>query len=295
MTGCNFAIAESGTTVMFSNEGNARMVTTLPKTHIVMMGMERIIPAWNDLEVMANLLPRSATGQNMTVYMTALSGPRRPHELDGPDNVHVIILDNGRSDALGDPEFQEVLNCIRCGACLNVCPVYRQVGGHAYGAVYPGPIGAVINPILQRGTKEAGELAYASSLCGACTEACPVKIPLHDMLVHLRRRYVDNGHAPAVEKAAFTAFGSICSSPTLFSAATRTGRWMQLNVLGSDAGRRSQTAPLMKIANSFEPLKGWTSYRALPPAPSKSFRDQWSDLSNTDSDSVHRKHDKNGT
>ena len=184
MTGCNFAIAESGSIVIFENEGNARMVTTLPKTHIVMMGMERILPSWRDLEVMANLLPRSATGQKLTVYMSALSGTRRTDELDGPEEVHVVILDNGRSDALGDPEFQEVLSCIRCGACLNVCPVYRQVGGHAYGSVYPGPIGAVLTPILQQGVKAAGELSYASSLCGACFEACPVKIPLHDMLVH---------------------------------------------------------------------------------------------------------------
>ena len=278
MTGCNFAIAETGSIVLFSNEGNARMVTTLPKTHIVMMGMERILPGWADLEVMASLLPRSATGQSLTVYVTALSGPRRKDELDGPEDVHVIILDNGRSDALGDPEFQAVLNCIRCGACLNVCPVYRQVGGHAYGSVYPGPIGAVLTPILQQGIKEAGELSYASSLCGACFEACPVKIPLHDMLVHLRRRYVEHGHAPEIERAAFTSFGAVCSSPFIYETATKVGRWVQLNVVGKDTGRKTETSPLMKIANKFEPLSGWTNYRALPPPSPKSFRELWPDL-----------------
>lgn len=133
MTGCNFAIAETGSMVLFENEGNARMVTTLPKTQITLMGMERIIPSWSDLEVMATLLPRSATGQKLTVYMSGISGPRRTNDGDGPEEQHIIILDNGRSEQLGDPEFQELLNCIRCGACLNACPVYRHIGGHAYG------------------------------------------------------------------------------------------------------------------------------------------------------------------
>lgn len=133
MTGCNFAIAETGSMVLFENEGNARMVTTLPKTQITLMGMERIIPSWSDLEVMATLLPRSATGQKLTVYMSGISGPRRDNDGDGPEEQHIIILDNGRSEQLGDPEFQELLNCIRCGACLNACPVYRHIGGHAYG------------------------------------------------------------------------------------------------------------------------------------------------------------------
>ena len=278
MTGCNFAIAESGSVVIFENEGNARMVTTLPKTHIVMMGMERILPGRQDLEVMANLLPRSATGQKLTVYMSALSGPRRAGELDGPEDVHVIVLDNGRSDALGDREFQDVLNCIRCGACLNVCPVYRQVGGHAYGSVYPGPIGAVLTPILQQGVKAAGELAYASSLCGACHEACPVKIPLHDMLVHLRRRYVEEGFAPKPEQAAFAGFGKAFSSPGVYRAAGAAGRWVQLHVLGTDEGAALSASPLMKIAERFEPLSGWSKYRALPKPSAKSFGEIWPEL-----------------
>jgi L-lactate dehydrogenase complex protein LldF len=254
------------------------MVTTLPKTHIVMMGMERILPSWQDLEVMANLLPRSATGQKTTVYMSALSGPRRAGELDGPEDVHVIILDNGRSDALGDPEFQDLLNCIRCGACLNVCPVYRQVGGHAYEAVYPGPIGAVLTPILQKNVKKAGELAYASSLCGACFEACPVKIPLHDMLVHHRRRYVNSGFSPPIERAAFHGFGKMFSTPAIYEPVTKMGRWIQLHVVGGDCGRENEASAMMKIARRIEPLAGWTEHRALPKTARKSFRELWRDL-----------------
>ena len=141
LTGCNFAIAETGSMVLFENEGNARMVSTVPKTQITLMGMERIIPSWADLEVMATLLPRSATGQKLTMYMSGITGPRRSADADGPDEMHIIIVDNGRSLQLGDPEFQELLNCIRCGACLNACPVYRHIGGHAYGGTYSGPIG----------------------------------------------------------------------------------------------------------------------------------------------------------
>lgn len=150
MTGVNFAIAESGSIVLFENEGNARMVSTVPKTQISLMGMERIIPTWADLEVMATLLPRSATGQKLTVYMSGISGPRRALDSDGPEEMHIIIVDNGRSLQLGDPDFQELLNCIRCGACLNACPVYRHIGGHAYGGPYSGPIGAVLKPALQK-------------------------------------------------------------------------------------------------------------------------------------------------
>ena len=188
MTGCNFAIAETGSMVLFENEGNARMVTTVPKTQITLMGMERIIPSWADLEVMATLLPRSATGQKLTVYMSGITGPRRDADADGPDEMHIIIVDNGRSLQLGDPEFQELLNCIRCGACLNACPVYRHIGGHAYGGTYSGPIGAVLTPALNKNTEQWDDIANASSLCGACYEACPVKIPLHEMLIYLRRR-----------------------------------------------------------------------------------------------------------
>ena len=270
MTGCNFAIAESGSLVIFSNEGNGRMVTTLPKTHIAIMGMERILPSWQDLEVMANLLPRSATGQKLTVYMTALTGPRRPLEMDGPEEVHVIVLDNGRSNILGDSEFVEVLNCIRCAACLNVCPVYRQVGGHTYGAVYSGPIGAVITPLLNPTSKSASELPFASSLCGACYEACPVKIPLHDMLVHLRRRHVEAGRAPIAEQTAYHGFGMVAGSPALYRAAGAAGRWVQLNVMPS-----SNSITTKEQVTSNNPVLGWTAYRDLPTPSASSFHALW--------------------
>ncbi len=268
MTGCNFAIAETGSVVTFSNEGNGRMVSTLPRVQIVMMGMERILPSLDDLELMSNLLPRSATGQKMTTYISVLSGPRREAEVDGPEEVHVIVLDNGRSRQLGDPEFEEVLNCIRCGACLNVCPVYRQVGGHSYGGVYSGPIGAVITPLLDKDSKQAGELAYASSLCGACSEACPVKIPLHDMLVHLRRRYVDDGHGGAAEKIAMSGFAAAFGSEARYTASGKLGRWVQLN-MAINSGQKS---------GGGGPLASWTEHRDLPEPSRKSFRELWPSL-----------------
>ncbi|AQS56160.1 LutB/LldF family L-lactate oxidation iron-sulfur protein [Novibacillus thermophilus] len=277
MTGCNFAIAESGSIVIFSNEGNARMVTTLPKTHIVTMGMERILPSWDDLEVMANLLPRSATGQKLTVYMSVLSGTRREGEIDGPEDLHVIILDNGRSHQLGDPEFQEVLHCIRCGACLNVCPVYRQVGGHTYNSPYSGPIGAVLTPLLRQDDGQAEELPYASSLCGACYDACPVKIPLHDMLVHLRRRKVEKGETSKGEQLAFRLYGKAFSSASTYSAGGKVARKLQRATVG-DGSRMEWARPFTG------PLQGWTDHRHLPEPPARSFRDIWAELEKEGSD-----------
>lgn len=269
MTGCNFAVAESGSIVLFSNEGNARMVTTLPKTHIVLMGMERIVPTWEDLEVMANVLPRSATGQKLTVYMTVINGIRHAGEADGPDDVHIIILDNGRSGQLGDADFQEVLNCIRCGACLNVCPVYRQVGGHTYHSPYSGPIGAVLTPLLRPNDKQAGELAFASSLCGACYSACPVKIPLHDMLVHLRQRHVEKGRTSKKEQFGFRLYGSVFRSSTPYSFSGKMARKLHRATLKNGAKWASPLAG---------PLKGWLSHRRLPAPPRRAFRDQWAEL-----------------
>jgi L-lactate dehydrogenase complex protein LldF len=267
VTGCNFAVAETGSVVLFTNEGNGRMVTTLPGTHVVLMGMERIVPTLDDLEVMANLLPRSATGQKLTAYMNVITGPRRAGEGDGPDELHVIIVDNGRSRQLGDPHFQEVLNCIRCGACLNVCPVYRHIGGHAYGSVYSGPIGAVLTPLLQP-TPRAGELANASTLCGACFDACPVKIPLHDMLVELRRRNVERGDTPRSEKVAFGIYARVFSTPWLYRLVGSVLRFVQRLAIGDGIGRRW----LMRWLG---PIRGWTDHRALPAPPKQSFRDLW--------------------
>ncbi|MFD2612497.1 LutB/LldF family L-lactate oxidation iron-sulfur protein [Paenibacillus gansuensis] len=267
MTGCNFAIAETGSMVLFENEGNARMVTTVPRTQITLMGMERIIPSWTDLEVMATLLPRSATGQKLTVYMSGITGPRREADADGPDEMHIIILDNGRSNQLGDPEFQELLNCIRCGACLNACPVYRHIGGHAYGGTYSGPIGAVLTPALQKNVADWDDIANASSLCGACYEACPVKIPLHDMLVYLRRRKVEGGHGNTLETIGMRGFAAAAGNAKVMSGMLKLGKLGQRLVL-RDGGIRLKLGP----------LKGWNSYRVTPGLPKQSFRDQWPTL-----------------
>ncbi|AET60685.1 iron-sulfur cluster binding protein [Paenibacillus terrae HPL-003] len=267
MTGCNFAIAETGSMVLFENEGNARMVSTLPKTQITLMGMERIIPSWTDLEVMATLLPRSATGQKLTMYMSGITGPRRSQDADGPEEMHIIIVDNGRSLQLGNPEFQELLNCIRCGACLNACPVYRHIGGHAYGGTYSGPIGAVLTPALHGNIEEWNDIASASSLCGACYEACPVKIPLHDMLVYLRRRKVEVGQGDKLESAGMKGFATVVSSSKRFAAAIRLGQIAQKAVV-----RKGE------ITLKLGPLKGWNTYRVTPSLAKKSFRQQWSTL-----------------
>lgn len=276
MTGCNFAIAETGSMVLFENEGNARMVSTLPKTQITLMGMERIIPSWEDLEVMATLLPRSATGQKLTMYMSAITGPRRTEDADGPDEMHIIIVDNGRSLQLGDPEFQELLNCIRCGACLNACPVYRHIGGHAYGGTYSGPIGAVLTPSLKNNVAEWDDIANASTLCGACYEACPVKIPLHDMLVYLRRRKVEAGFVDPLEKAGMKGFASVMGNASRFNGVLRIGKLGQKLVVKDGL-----------IKSKIGPLKSWNTYRHLPVIPKKSFRDKWELLDKDLSEEPH--------
>lgn len=268
MTGCNFAIAETGSMVLFENEGNARMVTTVPKTQITLMGMERIVPSWADLEVMATLLPRSATGQRLTMYMSGITGPKRTADADGPEDMHIIIVDNGRSQQLGDPEFQELLNCIRCGACLNVCPVYRQIGGHSYGGTYSGPIGAVLTPALNKNVAEWDDIASASSLCGACYEACPVKIPLHDMLVSLRRRKVERGHGDKLEALGMKGFAALMANSKRFALAMRLGKIAQKPFVHNSG-----------IHLKLGPLKGWNTYRVAPTLANHSFRDQWKELS----------------
>ncbi|GAB6931289.1 LutB/LldF family L-lactate oxidation iron-sulfur protein [Paenibacillus sp. JCM 10914] len=267
MTGCNFAIAETGSMVLFENEGNARMVTTVPKTQITLMGMERIIPSWSDLEVMATLLPRSATGQKLTVYMSGISGPKREQDADGPDEMHIIIIDNGRSLQLGDPEFQELLNCIRCGACLNACPVYRHIGGHAYGGTYSGPIGAVLTPALNKNVAEWDDIANASSLCGACYEACPVKIPLHDMLVYLRRRKIEAGRGDKLEGMGMRGFSTVMGDSKRFRSVLSLGKLGQKLVVRNG-----------EIRTKLGPLKGWNSYRVTPSIPKQSFRDLWPEM-----------------
>jgi L-lactate dehydrogenase complex protein LldF len=210
ITGANFGVSETGSIVLVTNEGNGRMCSSLPPVHIAVMGMERVVAELADLGVLLPLLTRSGTGQKITSYVTLLNGPRRGEEQDGPEEMHVVILDNGRSRVRETP-YRSVLNCIRCGACQNVCPVYRQVGGTAYGWVYGGPIGAVLTPLLH-GDQELG---HASSLCAACDDVCPVKIPLHELLLGLRRdRAADS--AGALERLGFRLWSFTWSRPWLF-------------------------------------------------------------------------------
>jgi len=262
ITGCNFAVAETGSIVIVTNEGNGRMVTSLPRVQVTLMGMERIVPRLEDLDLLLAMLTRSATGQRTTSYVSIVSGPRKEGERDGPEAFHLVIVDNMRSSILGG-EFQEALNCIRCGACLNICPVYRQIGGHAYGWVYSGPIGAVLTP-LYKGIEEWGEVAQASSLCGACYDVCPVKIPLHDMLVGIRRASVETGKSKALERLAFRAFGFVMSRPGMYRAALKIGRLAQAPFVRKG---RFRAAP--------PPLSSWLSHRSLPSLPKRSFREIW--------------------
>ncbi|HZQ28894.1 MAG TPA: LutB/LldF family L-lactate oxidation iron-sulfur protein [Acidimicrobiales bacterium] len=252
ISGVNFGVAETGSVVIITNEGNGRLVTSVPRTHIAVMGMERVLQTWEQFELMLALLPRAATGQQITTYVNALSGPRRPGEVDGPDEMHLVILDNGRSDILGT-EFQEILHCIRCGACLNVCPVYRQIGGHGYGAVYSGPVGAVLTPLLSA-AEEAGELQNASTLCGACWQACPVKIPLQDLLLGLRRKKAEEATSFSGERLAWQAWGTAWSKPGAYRATTGV------------AGAAAKVVP-----ESWVPVR-WREGRMAPRPRGTSFR-----------------------
>ncbi len=244
VTGANFAVSETGSVCLVTNEGNGRMVSSIPPVHVAILGMERLVPTTADLAVLLKLLARSGTGQKLTVYTTLLTGPRRAGELDGPEELHVVILDNGRSNLLGG-QYREMLACIRCGACLNVCPVYRKTGGAAYGPVYSGPMGAVLLPLLV-GLEQAPSLPHASSLCGACTEACPVKIPLHELLLDLRRDLVETGTASGFERLAFKLWSLAWSSPLGYRLTTRLARLGQ---------------PFSGLVG---PGRAWSAGRALP-------------------------------
>jgi L-lactate dehydrogenase complex protein LldF len=255
ISGANFAIAETGTVCVVESEGNGRMCTTLPEVLVTVMGIEKLLPTWQDLEVFLQLLPRSSTGERMNPYTSLWSGVRAG---DGPREFHLVLLDNGRTNVLADQVGRQTLRCIRCSACLNVCPVYERVGGHAYESVYPGPIGAILTPQL-RGLDTAGSLPYASSLCGACYEVCPVAIDIPSVLVHLRRRVVEEVEKPRdPEHAAMRALAWAFSSPVRFAAAQRLAR----------AGN----GPLARLPG---PLSGWTQSRDLPAVPQESFRQWW--------------------
>lgn len=256
VTGANFGIIESGQIVIVENEGNARMCASLPNLHLAFIGIERLIPRVSDLDLFLTLLCRSATGQKITSFVSLINGPRPPHAYDGPEKVYYILVDNRRSSFLNDEQLKQALYCIRCGACYNVCPVYQNIGGHAYGWVYQGPIGAVIAPQFL-GLAEARDLPFASSLCGACSDACPVKIPLHRLLLYQRRRIVEKGLSSAMEKAAFKIFSALARSPALFVA---PGKWI---------GRLQRVLRLRFRA------PGWSKSRELPRPAKQLFRQWW--------------------
>lgn len=261
VSGANFGIAETGTLGVVESEGNGRMCLTLPDTLITVMGIEKVLPAWRDLEVFLQLLPRSSTGERMNPYTSLWTGVTPG---DGPRNMHVVLLDNGRTAALADDVGREALHCIRCSACLNVCPVYERTGGHAYGSVYPGPIGAVLTPQLT-GVEDNASLPYASSLCGACYEACPVKIDIPSLLVHLRARHVEERaqrRVPSPESVAMAAAAWTMATPRRFAAAERGSRLAR--AFGKD-----------RLRHLPPPLAAWTSTRDAPTPPPETFREWW--------------------
>jgi L-lactate dehydrogenase complex protein LldF len=255
ITGANFVVAETGTVVTVTNEGNGRLVASLPKVHIAITGIERLVPKLADLAPLLSLLGRSGTGQRLTSYTHLVTGPRRDGEEDGPEELHVVFLENGRRNLMGT-KYEEMLACIRCGACLNVCPVYRRTAGEAYGPVYSGPMGAVLVPLLV-GLGNAPSLPHASSLCGACTEACPVKIPLHELLLELRRDLVEEHVASWRERIAFS----------LWSRAWSTTGGYRLSTLAARMGQR--------FGGRVGPGKAWSAGRDLPRLARRRFRD-WS-------------------
>ncbi|MGW3040275.1 LutB/LldF family L-lactate oxidation iron-sulfur protein [Kitasatospora sp. NPDC001159] len=256
VSGANFMVAETGTLVVVESEGNGRMCLTLPRTLISVVGIEKVVPTWRDLEVFLQLLPRSSTAERMNPYTSLWTGTTRD---DGPSEFHLVLLDNGRTAALADQVGRQALRCIRCSACLNVCPVYERAGGHAYGSVYPGPIGAILTPQL-RGTASPvdASLPYASSLCGACYEVCPVAIDIPEVLVHLRERVAAQGGHP-MERAAVAAAGYVLDHPAALAAAERL------------AGRTRALHPRRLPG----PGRAWTDTRDLPQVPAEPFRDWW--------------------
>ncbi|MFJ9390890.1 LutB/LldF family L-lactate oxidation iron-sulfur protein [Nocardioides sp. NPDC101246] len=257
VSGANFAVAETGSLVVVESEGNGRMCLTLPEVLVSVVGIEKILPTWDDLDVFLQLLPRSATGERMNPYTSVWSGVTPD---DGPQEVHVVLLDNGRTRALADEVGRQALRCIRCSACLNVCPVYERTGGHAYGSVYPGPIGAILNPLLKGvgHDEQTDSLPYASTLCGACFEACPVRIDIPSVLVELRSQVVDahRGGVPKPEAVAMKAAGATLAS------GRRLGLAERLVGAGLGLARRAGARP-------------WTQARDLPDAPAESFRAWW--------------------
>jgi L-lactate dehydrogenase complex protein LldF len=267
ITGANFAVAETGTIVLVSNEGNARLTTTCPRVHVALMGMEKVIPRLVDLPVFLKLLARAATGQTLSVYTSLIAGPRRAGEVDGPEEFHLVVLDNGRSRVLASP-FRESLQCIRCGACLNACPVYRRIGGHAYGGVYSGPIGSILTPLYDS-VADNPHLPHASSLCGACQAACPVKINIPHMLVGLRElQQHEKGAKSWRERLAYRLACAVLRRPWLYRLALRCAR-LVLRPLARDGWLR-------KLPGAGA---AWTEARDFPAPAARSFRERWPEVS----------------
>jgi L-lactate dehydrogenase complex protein LldF len=262
LTGANFGVVENGTICLVTNEGNGRMVTTLPRIHVVMMGIEKLVPTMADLDRFLKILSRSATGQKLTSYTTLLRGPRRRGEDGGPDEMHVVLLDNGRTSMLAG-ETAEILGCIRCGACLNACPVYKNIGGHAYGDVYPGPVGAIVTPGI-RGIEHAADLPGASSLCGACREVCPVRLDIPRMLLALRRDAVDRTPQPFTLRFGSKMFARVASRPSLYRAAMAAVR-LALRARATDGW----------ITRAPGLAGGWTRFRDLKAPAARTFEQQW--------------------
>lgn len=259
ISGANFVVAETGTLVLIENEGNIRLSTSTPRLHVALVGIEKLLPRFSDLSVFLSLTARAATGQRLGTYVSLIQGPRRPDETDGPEEVHVVFVDNGRSSVLADDEAWETLRCVRCAACLNACPVYRQTGGHAYGYVYSGPIGAVLSPGLV-GLENTKPLPYASSLCGACFQACPVRIPIPKLLLTWRHRAVEEGLTPRFERTALKGYALAMTQPWAYRLASKALRLLPKKALDNTV------VPVLKAW-----VEGWAG---LQPSP-RSFRELW--------------------
>ncbi|ENG3802437.1 LutB/LldF family L-lactate oxidation iron-sulfur protein [Proteus mirabilis] len=259
ITGCNFAVAETGSVCLVTNEGNARLSTTLPKTHIAVMGMERIAPTFKEVDILITMLARSAVGLRLTGYNTWLTGPKENDNVDGPEDFHLVIVDNGRSKIIGS-EFKDILRCIRCGACMNTCPAYRHIGGQGYDSIYPGPVGAVLTPLLG-GYKDFKNLPYVCSLCTACDSVCPVKIPLSNLIKKHREVMVEQGITPTTERNITRVFNYVNRHPMLWKVGMNMGAYATKWFI------KEGKAPL-----NIGAIKAWTEARNLPEGDGESFR-----------------------